>query len=61
VQVVCDFCHAHLPDNKAAFESDKMHLINDDARAQLVSACTPAWHAGRPSRPAGQVQQTSKR
>ena len=34
-QVVCDFCHAHLPDNKAAFESAKLVLIHDDARRQL--------------------------
>jgi thermospermine synthase len=32
---VCDFCHAHLEENKAAFESPKLELINDDARAQL--------------------------
>jgi predicted membrane-bound spermidine synthase len=35
VQVVCDFCHAHLEKNKAAFESPKLELINDDARTQL--------------------------
>jgi predicted membrane-bound spermidine synthase len=34
-KVVCDFCHAHLEHNKAAFESPKLELINDDARAQL--------------------------
>ena len=34
-QVVCDFCHAHLEDNKAAFESPRLELIHDDARAQL--------------------------
>jgi hypothetical protein len=34
-QVVCDFCRAHLPHNTAAFESPKLELINDDARAQL--------------------------
>jgi thermospermine synthase len=34
-QVVCDFCHAHLEKNKAAFESPKLELINDDARTQL--------------------------
>jgi hypothetical protein len=34
-QVVCDFCHEHLEHNKAAFESAKMELIHDDARAQL--------------------------
>jgi thermospermine synthase len=33
--VVCDFCHAHLADNKAAFESPRLELINDDARTQL--------------------------
>jgi len=32
---VCDFCHLHLEDNKAAFESDRLELIHDDARAQL--------------------------
>jgi len=35
LQVVCDFCHAHLEDNKAAFESPRLELINDDARTQL--------------------------
>lgn len=34
-KVVCDFCHAHLEVNRAAFESPKLELINDDARAQL--------------------------
>jgi hypothetical protein len=34
-QVVCDFCHAHLDANKAAFESPKLELIHDDARSQL--------------------------
>eukprot|EP00878_Enallax_costatus_P009116 GHUV01009530.1.p1 GENE.GHUV01009530.1~~GHUV01009530.1.p1 ORF type:complete len:323 (+),score=71.46 GHUV01009530.1:172-1140(+) len=34
-KVVCDFCHAHLEKNKAAFESPKLELINDDARTQL--------------------------
>lgn len=34
-QVVCDFCHAHLEHNRAAFESPRLELINDDARAQL--------------------------
>lgn len=34
-QVVCDFCHAHLPANKGAFESPRLTLVNDDARAQL--------------------------
>jgi spermidine synthase len=34
-QVVCDFCHAHLEKNKAAFECPRLELINDDARSQL--------------------------
>lgn len=34
-KVVCDFCHAHLEHNKAAFESPRLELINDDAQAQL--------------------------
>lgn len=33
--MVCDFCHEHLEQNKAAFESSKLELIHDDARAQL--------------------------
>jgi spermidine synthase len=33
--VVCDFCHAHLEKNRAAFESPRLELINDDARSQL--------------------------
>jgi thermospermine synthase len=35
VQVVTDFCSAHLPQNKAAFSDPRLTLINDDARAQL--------------------------
>ncbi|GBF87456.1 spermine synthase [Raphidocelis subcapitata] len=34
-KVVCDFCHEHLEVNKSAFESPRLELINDDARAQL--------------------------
>lgn len=37
LQVVCDFCHAHLDKNKAAFESPRLELINDDAGAQLAN------------------------
>jgi spermidine synthase len=32
---VCDFFHAHLDANKAAFESPRLELIHDDARVQL--------------------------
>ena len=37
-KVVCDFCHAHLEANKGAFESPRLELINDDARAQLEAS-----------------------
>lgn len=47
-QVVCDFCHAHLEVNKAAFESPRLELINDDARAQLE--VRPRRRAGRLAR-----------
>ena len=34
-QVVCDFCEEHLEANKAAFADPRMHLIINDARAEL--------------------------
>lgn len=34
-QVVCDFCEQHLEANKAAFADPRMHLIINDARAEL--------------------------
>jgi predicted membrane-bound spermidine synthase len=34
-QVVCDFCEAHLDNNKAAFADPRLELIIDDAKAQL--------------------------
>lgn len=33
--MVCDFCREHLEHNQAAFDSPKLELINDDAKAQL--------------------------
>ena len=35
MQVVCDFCEAHLEANKAAFADPRFQLVVDDARAQL--------------------------
>ncbi|BDA48541.1 Polyamine aminopropyltransferase [Coccomyxa sp. Obi] len=34
-KVVCDFCEQHLEANKAAFADPRMHLIINDARAEL--------------------------
>ena len=34
-EVVCKFCEAHLPQNKAAFADPRLKLIHDDAGAQL--------------------------
>eukprot|EP00193_Tetraselmis_chui_P006121 CAMPEP_0177757138 /NCGR_PEP_ID=MMETSP0491_2-20121128/3483_1 /TAXON_ID=63592 /ORGANISM="Tetraselmis chuii, Strain PLY429" /LENGTH=313 /DNA_ID=CAMNT_0019272769 /DNA_START=193 /DNA_END=1134 /DNA_ORIENTATION=- len=34
-KVVCDFCEAHLDNNKAAFADPRLELIIDDAKAQL--------------------------
>ena len=45
-KVVCDFCHAHLEANKGAFESPRLELINDDARAQLEASGGGALLAG---------------
>lgn len=33
--MVCDFCEQHLEANKAAFADPRMHLIINDARAEL--------------------------
>ena len=33
--MVCDFCEKHLEANKQAFADPRLHLIIDDARAQL--------------------------
>lgn len=41
LQVVCDFCEKHLEANKAAFADPRLHLIVDDARAQLEKADGP--------------------
>lgn len=41
VQVVCDFCEKHLEANKQAFADPRLHLIIDDARAQLEKAEGP--------------------
>ncbi|CAL5223876.1 g6467 [Coccomyxa viridis] len=40
-QVVCDFCEKHLEANKQAFADPRLHLIVDDARAQLEKAEGP--------------------
>lgn len=37
-QVVTDFCSQHLERNRSAFASERLTLINDDARAQLEAA-----------------------
>lgn len=34
-KVVTDFCSANLERNTAAFKDPRLHLVNDDARAQL--------------------------
>ncbi len=41
LQVVCDFCEKHLEANKQAFADPRLHLIVDDARAQLEKAEGP--------------------
>lgn len=41
VKVVCDFCEKHLEANKQAFADPRLHLIIDDARAQLEKAEGP--------------------
>ena len=41
LQVVCDFCEKHLEANKQAFADPRLHLIIDDARAQLEKAEGP--------------------
>ena len=41
VKVVCDFCEKHLEANKQAFADARLHLIIDDARAQLEKAEGP--------------------
>lgn len=41
MQVVCDFCEKHLEANKEAFADPRLHLIVDDARAQLEKAEGP--------------------
>lgn len=33
--MVCDFCEQHLEANKDAFRDPRMHLIINDARAEL--------------------------
>lgn len=35
---VCDFCNQHLQANQQAFADPKLHLIYDDAKAQLQQA-----------------------
>jgi hypothetical protein len=35
LQVVCDFCERHLEANKQAFADPRLHLIINDARAEL--------------------------
>ena len=38
---MCDFCEKHLEANKQAFADPRLHLIVDDARAQLEKAEGP--------------------